>query len=151
MNFLSIKTAYFGEVSKGKVKRVAFLGYQMLLTISLFFFVLMSILSIGLGEHIIGGDLAQAQQVLRDWLTLPYFILLAVFLAVFFFSSLNVAAKRIRDIGIAGWTTLVIFLMVEILVTVIINQQAASAVHTLIVIFLLFTPSGQFNKLNSKG
>ena len=142
----ALKDTYFGELKKGKLKRLAFLGYQLLLSLVIVAFALTVVLLMGLGEHIVGGDLAQAQDVLRTKFTLVFMLVFAVFILAVGFSFANIAAKRIRDIGLPAWTTLGVFLLVVILTAVIINQQTSSIIHSLFALLLLLTPSEQFNK-----
>lgn len=142
----TLKNTYLGELKKGKLKRLPFLSYQLLLFLLIAVFSLAVVLLMGIGEHILGGDLAHAQDVLRAWFTLPFMGVFSVFMLAVCFFFANITAKRIRDIGLAAWTTLAIFLLAEILETVIINQQASSVIHGLFVLFLLLIPSEQFNK-----
>lgn len=44
----------------GRLGRLQYLGYSLLLSLLLFGFVLAFVLAIGAGEHIIGGDIPQA-------------------------------------------------------------------------------------------
>jgi len=142
---LALKDTYFRKLKKGKLKRLPFLGYQLLLSVVIIVFTLTIVLLMGIGEYILGGDLAHAQEVLRDWFTIPFIFVFSTFMLAVCFSFANITAKRIRDIGLPPWTTLAIFLLVEILAAIIINQQTSSAVHGLIILFLLLTPSRQFN------
>ena len=100
--------AYFGELSDGRLKGVAFLGYWALLIAAFFGFGFLVVMAIGLGEHLIGGDLAAAQDALRKGLGIPFFVVLAVFSLALFFAYLNIMAKRARDIGLPGWITAIV-------------------------------------------
>ncbi|MBW2208518.1 MAG: hypothetical protein JRG79_16550, partial [Deltaproteobacteria bacterium] len=62
--------ALFGDVKTGRLMRLQYLGYSLLLSLLMFGFGLAIVLAIGAGEHIIGGDLQQAQDKLREMFTL---------------------------------------------------------------------------------
>ena len=70
--------ALFGDVKIGRLMRLQYLGYSLLLSLLMFGFGLAIVLAIGAGEHIIGGDLQQAQDKLREMFTLPLMIVFAV-------------------------------------------------------------------------
>ena len=98
-------------------------------------------LSIGVGEQIIGGNLQQAQDQLREWLTLPFFIIFGLALILFLFGWINIMAKRIRDIGLPGWwTTLIIFLL-GVGASFVFSGQHGGGSHSFIWIVLLFVPT----------
>ena len=93
----------FGDVKTGRLMRLQYLGYSLLLSLLMFGFGLAILLAIGAGEHIIGGDLQQAQDRLREMFSLPLMILFAVVIPLLVFIGVNMMAKRIRDIGLPGW------------------------------------------------
>lgn len=71
---LSLKNICFGEVNKGTLKRLPFLGYQLLLSLLIAGFALTLVLLMDIGEHILGGNLTHAQDVLREWLSIPFMV-----------------------------------------------------------------------------
>ena len=99
------------------------------------------VLVIGVGEHIIGGNLQQAQEQLREWFTFPFLIIFGLISALFIFGGLNIMAKRIRDIGLSGWWVILFIIALEIFVSLIASKQAGSSLHALILMALLLTPT----------
>ena len=95
----------FGDITDGRLRRLQFLGYSLFLVLLMIGFGLAVVMAIGAGEQLIGGDLQQAQDKLREWFTLPFLIVLGLVLFVLLFAHLNITAKRIRDIGLPGWWT----------------------------------------------
>jgi uncharacterized membrane protein YhaH (DUF805 family) len=95
--------SYFGDVKSGRLQRLPFLGYFILLQI------IMVAIAVGIGagigavENLVGGDLQQAQEMLRTRFGIPVIILLAILYGALFFAMLNLEAKRIRDMGLPGW------------------------------------------------
>ena len=99
---------YFGDLSDGRLKGLAFLGYWLLLIAIFFGFGFLAVVAIGLGEHVIGGDLAKAQDALRKALGVPFLIVFGLFFLGLVFANLNIMAKRARDIGLPGWITAIV-------------------------------------------
>ena len=67
-----------GDITTGKLMRTQYLGYSLLLYVLMLGFGFAVVLAIGAGEHIIGGDLQQAQDKLREMFTEPAMIVFAV-------------------------------------------------------------------------
>ena len=60
----------FGDITNGRLMRLPYLGYSLLLTLLVIGFGLAIVLAIGVGEHIVGGNL-QDQDKLLEWFSLP--------------------------------------------------------------------------------
>ena len=136
--------ALLGEVKTGRLMRLQYLGYSLLLSLLMFGFGLATVLAIGAGEHIIGGDLQQAQDKLREMFTLPLMIVYAVVMPLFVFIGLNILAKRIRDIGLPGWLTVLVIIVLEGVASFAVSSGAGSGLHTLVWIALLLIPTDTF-------
>ena len=126
--------------------RLPYLGYSLALVLLVAVFVAAVVVLIGAGEHIIGGDLEQAQNKLRAWFTLPFFVVFALFFALIIFAGLNIMAKRIRDIGLSGWLGVLVIVVVTGVVSVVISEKVSSGLHTLIWFALLLIPTNTFAK-----
>ena len=61
----------FGDIHSGKLKRLPYLGYSLLICFMAVLFFLLIAAAIGVGEHMIGGDLQQAQEQLQADLSMP--------------------------------------------------------------------------------
>ena len=138
--------ALLGEVKTGRLMRLQYLGYSLLLSLLMFGFGLATVLAIGAGEHIIGGDLQQAQDKLREMFTLPLMIVFAVVIPLSVFIAANIMAKRIRDIGLPGWWTLLVIIVLESVASYAVSNEIGSGLHTLVWIVLLLIPSDTFKK-----
>ena len=95
--------ALFGDVHNGRLMRLQYVGYSLLLSLLMVGVGLAVVAAIGIGEDFIGGDLQQAKELLRERVTLPYMIVFAAATLLFMFVGANIMAKRIRDIGLPGW------------------------------------------------
>ncbi len=135
----------FGDVAKGQLLRLPYLGYSVLLFVLMFVFMISIGFMIGGAEQMMGGDIQQAQDKLRGWLTLPFMIIFSIIMAGFLFAGLNIMAKRIRSIGLPGWWSIVVVLVIGVIVTAFVSQQAGSGLNTLIWLALLLIPAKTFN------
>ena len=138
--------ALFGEVKTGRLMRLPYLGYSVLLSLLMFGFVFAVVAAIGAGKHIIGGDLQQAQDQLREMFTLPAMLVFAVIMPLFVFIGANIMAKRIRDIGLPGWWMVLAIFVISGVVSYVISNDVSSALNTLIWVVLLLIPSNALVK-----
>ena len=138
--------ALIGDVRAGRLKRLQYLGYSLLLSLLVFVFFLAIVLAIGAGEHIIGGDLAQAQNKLREMFTLPLMIVFAVAAPLFMFIGSNIMAKRFRDIGLPGWWMVLAVFVASGIVSYLFSENAGSGLSTLVWVVLVLVPSGALAK-----
>ena len=130
----------FGEVKTGRLNRLAFLGYWVLLTAFMIAMGFAIVLAIGAGEMLIGGDLAEAQETLRKWFTAPTVIVVGLVSMVTLFGHLNIIAKRVRDIGLPGWWVVLLLAIVGVVVSIQISEQASNALSMICFFALLLIP-----------
>ena len=133
--------ALLGNVKTGRLMRLQYLGYSLLVYLLMFGFVFVVILAIGAGEHIIGGDLQHAQDKLREMFTLPAMIVFAVIMPLFLFMVANIMAKRIRDIGLPGWWSVLAIIVITGIVSYMVSNEVSNGLSTLIWVVLLLVPS----------
>lgn len=81
---------YFGAFATGRLPRLPYLGYNVLIVVLLMAFVMATVLMMGLAENIMGGDLADAQQTIMASLGMPYMIILGLFIFVIVVAGLRV-------------------------------------------------------------
>jgi uncharacterized membrane protein YhaH (DUF805 family) len=136
----------FGEIANGRLTRLPYLGYSVLLAALSVGFVVALGLMIGAGEQLIGGDLQQAQAKLAEWFTLPFMVVFGLVVALFVFAGANIMAKRIRDIGLPGWWSVLAIVVLTGVVSVAISAKASNGLYLLITLALLLIPSGAVAK-----
>ena len=146
--------SYFGDVKSGRLQRLPFLGYFILLQIIMVAIAVGIGAGIGAAESLVGGDLQQAQEMLRTRFGIPVIILLAILFGALFFAMLNLEAKRIRDMGLPGWWTLLAVAVISIILGVLYNllvgaepqtsSQSSGAFSMIILLALLLIPSDTF-------
>ena len=167
---------YFGEWGSGKLQRLPYLGYHVLLMVIVFVLIFGGIFAMGASESIMGGDIAATQAMLMD--KFGILAMLGIFVIMFaaLLGQVNILGKRIRDMGLpVFWTILGIILLsmvLNILFPPEIVSVSAAAVQTadgsttavaastattnmvvqmfdmVIFLCLLFIPSNTFNNKN---
>ncbi|MBK1722630.1 DUF805 domain-containing protein [Thiocystis violacea] len=137
----------YGELTTGRLKRLPYLGYYILVS-ALILLVGFGIgASVGLAERMQGGEVADAQALLQDKLGLAGLLLIAVVFGVLFFAHLNLAAKRIRDIGLPGWWILLSIAALGVFASIVGGSQLASGINLLILFSVFMLPSDAFGKV----
>ena len=135
---------FFGEFSNGRLLRLPYLGYTLLATAVFAGFVFGTIMLMGAAETMMGGDLAGAQQTLMNVLGIPFMIILGVVVLGLLVGLLNVMAKRVRDIGLPGWTFVLGFMVVSFIFSEFISVSASNGLSTIVGFGLLLTPHNSF-------
>ncbi|MEA3303536.1 MAG: DUF805 domain-containing protein [Pseudomonadota bacterium] len=149
---------YFGDVTSGYLQRLPFIGYFVLLYVLFFALVMAGVASLGIAENLVGGDLTQAQQMLAEKFGLPAMIIIGIVFAAVFFASLNLEAKRIRDMGLPGWWTLLAVWIISVVIIVILNvvtgsdpvisKSISSVISAIGFLALVLIPSNTFSGNN---
>ena len=161
---------YFGQWKEGKLKRLAYLGYDVLLMVIAFAVIMGVIMFFGGLESSMGSSF--------DEMFAGLGIVVVLFIFLFFLlvlvANLNIMAKRIRDMGLPAWGSVIGIIIVsmilgalfpdrqtEISAVVADTQEGLSAamdanastgslvvdIFNLIVFaFLVFVPSDTFGK-----
>ena len=71
----------------------------------------------------------------------PFLFILAVVMIAMIFASLNLGAKRFRDMGVSGWKAVICVILLTILASALISETASAIVQLLALLALLATPS----------
>ena len=139
-------TSYFGEVQTGRLARWSFLMHW--LGIAIAFFVIGTALVIAIG----GIDKIGEERIVSTRAALhASHGVLAVIVAVgcyigLLFAALNITAKRIRDTGLPGWTSLAAALFISWVAGWAISEAAGQTVTTVAWLGMLLIPSNQLNR-----
>ncbi len=136
----------FGEITNGRLTRLPYLGYSLLLAALFLGLGIVVGLMIGVGEQLIGGDLQQAQATLAEWLTLPFMLVFGLVVVLIAFAGANIMAKRIRDIGLPGWWSVLAIVVLTGVVSVVTSAQVGNGLSLAITLALLLIPTDAFAK-----
>jgi uncharacterized membrane protein YhaH (DUF805 family) len=117
---------YFGEWGSGRLKRLPYLGYYVLLMVIMMAIVLGGIASIGFAEMKSGIDIAATQAVLVEKFGVV-FVFGAIFLVItMVIAQLNILAKRIRDMGLPAMWTILGIIAVSMVLNILFPAQVTT-------------------------
>jgi uncharacterized membrane protein YhaH (DUF805 family) len=139
-----VLTTLFGDLASGRLKRLPYLGYTLLLIFAgtLFIFVLAS--ALGGFDGLYGGDFEQTRRALRDRIPLPALFGFTSAIVLMGFASFNLLAKRLRDTGLPGWRSVLAITVVAVLLTVFVSQRFNDILQALISLALFVIPTDAF-------
>ncbi len=152
--------ALFGEITDGRLARLPYLGYLLLISIIIFGAMFGVVALISSAENIMDGNIQHIQTVLIQKFGMALVILMMAFFLAMSFASMNIAAKRIRDMGLWGWTSILVLAVVGGIVatlfpgeTVVLNgsgqmipSPVSSAFQAVVFLCLLLIPTNSFSK-----
>ncbi len=133
---------YFGDFGTGRLQRLPFLGYAALVAAVWFAFVFATVFAIVGAEYALGGNLLEAQRLISKTMGIPYLIIISIVIAALLVGSMNIAAKRARDIGLPGWTSIAVLILLSALLLRFVSVEASHGLNTLAGIGLLLVPGG---------
>ena len=139
-------TVLFGDIKNGRLQRLQFLGYSLLVSVLTVVIMMGVVVAIAGAEKFAGGDLQQAQAAIRESLGGPFMVIFAIFMLVIFFIQANLMAKRIRDMGLPGWWVVLALVIIAGLVGGMMSEQAGGVFQGIVTLILLFVPSNSFAK-----
>jgi uncharacterized membrane protein YhaH (DUF805 family) len=103
---------YFGEWGSGKLQRLPYLGYHILLMVLVVAVIFAGIFAVGATENLMGGDLEATQKLLADKFGIIAIIFIAALMFIAMLGQINILGKRIRDMGLPVlWTILGIIVL----------------------------------------
>jgi uncharacterized membrane protein YhaH (DUF805 family) len=117
---------YYGEWGTGKLQRLPYLGYHLLLMVLIMAIIIGTIFAVGAAEHFIDGKLAETQKMLMDKFG---FVAIAGIMVLIFSAMLgqiNIFGKRIRDMGLPVFWTILGIIAISMLLNVIFPPQEVS-------------------------
>ena len=133
--------ALFGDIQTGRLLRLPYLGYSILISVLMIVFGLALAFAAGVGEYLIAGDMEAAQLHMSENFSIVSVLLFIVVSVLFLFAGCNIMAKRLRDIGLPGWWMVLAIVVVTGAVAVMVSDEASNILQTVIWIVLLLVPS----------
>ena len=107
---------YFGEWGSGKLQRLPYLGYYILLTVLFLAVIFAGIFAVGATENLMGGDFEATQKLLADKFGIIALIFIVTLVFITIVAQVNILGKRIRDMGLPVlWTILGIVVLSMVL------------------------------------
>ncbi len=145
--------AFLGGLTTGRLARLPFLGFWLLLWILFMLYGLGIAFGMGLAEPLIFDDLATAQSYLLGQVAPALLVSFRLFCLLFVCAQFNLVAKRIRDMGLPGWSVLLLIALLSAglgyalppsLELMRLENQVNGTFNGILVLALLLIPSGFF-------
>jgi len=123
---------YFGEWGSGKLQRLPYLGYHILLMVIIFAIIFGIIFAVGATESMMSGNIADTQAMLMGKFGILAIITIVFLMFAAMLGQVNILAKRLRDMGLPVlWTILGIIVISMILNIVFPPQEVAMSATSL--------------------
>ena len=126
----------WGDYSNGQLNRVGFFKSALIISsLAVLFLVLILFLIFG-AVNIVGGNLQEAQTYITQKLEIPFLIVSVFVIIGLIFAKINICAKRIRNIGLPGWVSLIIAISFNLIVHNIAGQNTGYLFSFLVLLIL---------------
>jgi len=126
---------YFGEWGTGKLQRLPYLGYHVLLIVLVMAIVFGSIMLVSTMENLMSGSIAETQIMIMEKFGILGVIGILLLIFVTILGQVNILGKRLRDIGLPVLWTILGIIVVSMVLNVIfppheVTMAAASVQAT---------------------
>jgi len=125
---------YFGEWGTGRLQRLPYFGYHILLTIIVMAIIFGSIMIVGSMQSMMDGSIAETQTMLLEKFGMLGIIGLITLVFVAILGQVNILGKRLRDMGLPVLWTILGIVAVSLVLNVIfppaLTMSAASVQTT---------------------
>jgi uncharacterized membrane protein YhaH (DUF805 family) len=106
---------------------------------------------LGVSEHVVGGNIQEAQAILRERFSTIFGISLATKFALFGYALLNIMAKRIRHIGLPAWPVIVVVIVASGMAAQFAGYNVQQGLSTAELLALLLIPGSAFGQRRGYG
>lgn len=131
---------YFGDVSSGRIGRLKYLGHWILLCLAVIIVLVGITASVDFSRQIMEANAAAIQDSLTQRIGMPILWLLMLFALAVLFASLNIMAKRLRDMGVSGWGLVLVIAVISFVLTGYAPVEVASGFSILVFLALVLLP-----------
>ncbi len=125
---------YFGEWGMGKLQRLPYLGYHILLIVLVTAIIFGTIMAVGSMENMMSGTIAETQAMLLGKLGILGVIAIVLLVFVTILAQVNILGKRLRDMGLPVLWSILGIVAVSMILNVIFPPHevtmAAASVQT---------------------
>lgn len=141
----------FGELKGGRLKRLPFFGYWLLLTVASVGALFAIAVLIGAADRITSGGLQQLEDQLRTQFGIAGIILVIALACAISFANLNLQAKRLRDIGLPGWPAIAGIMALSFLLSLAFSSRVSGSFNIIVFLTLLLIPTGTWQRRTAAG
>ena len=124
---------FFGEWGTGRLQRLPYLGYHILLMVLIMASIFGAIMLVGTIENIMGGSLEEIQTMLLDKFGIIGIIGIVALVFITLLAQVNILGKRIRDMGLPVLWTILGIVAISMVLNVIFPPEvtmAATSIQT---------------------
>ena len=125
---------YYGDWGTGKLQRLPYLGYHLLLIVLIMAIIMGTIFAVGAAENFLGGNLAETQKMLMDKFGFVAISGIMVLIFAAMLGQLNILGKRIRDMGLPVLMTIIGIMVISLILNIALPPQevamSATAIQT---------------------
>jgi uncharacterized membrane protein YhaH (DUF805 family) len=139
--------ALWGEIQTGRLRRLPFLGWYLVLVLlaAVLAFVLGAL--IGAAERMAGGEPLETQVALGESLGPMGILVVAALFALLLLGQLNIMAKRVRDMGLPmPWVLVLAWLLLSGLLSSVAGAFLSGLLSLMVLLALLLLPTDTFAK-----
>lgn len=138
---------FFGDIAKGRLLRLPYLGYAILLPLLVLLLFFGFAVLLGLTDKIMGGDVQAMQDIIASQVSVLAFFFLIPLMCMVVFAHFNIMAKRIRDMGLPGWWGILGITIFEIFMSIFVNEEIGGYLNFIVWLCLVLIPGNFFNLL----
>lgn len=139
--------ALWGEIQHGRLQRLPFLGWYLVLVLlaAVLAFALGAI--IGAAERMSGGEPLETQVALGESLGPMGVLVVAALFALLLLGQLNIMAKRVRDMGLPmPWILVLAWLLLSGMLSSVAGAFLSGLLSLMVLLALLLMPTGALAK-----
>ncbi|HEX6142815.1 MAG TPA: DUF805 domain-containing protein [Geminicoccaceae bacterium] len=134
-----MRRVFFGELREGRLARMPFLAWTILLMLLVIGFGLLFGAALGVAGTAV-GDEADVEAAIEALFSGPLLVLLTLIGLVILFVHYNLIAKRARDIGLPGWWTVAAVFLLSGFAGALLSETAVGLINGAIGLALLLLP-----------
>ncbi|HET6566276.1 MAG TPA: DUF805 domain-containing protein [Xanthomonadales bacterium] len=132
---------YFGEVTTGRLARLQYLGHWLLLAVVGLAAFYGAAQYLGITEQVLSGDPDSIEASLSASIDTPALVLGCILGIALIFASMNIMAKRFRDMGLPGWLLVLGVLILSGVLSVYASSTTAGMLGPVVWLLLVLVPS----------
>ena len=125
---------YFGEWGTGRLQRLPYLGYHVLLMVLVTAVIFGTIMTVGAMENMMSGTMAETQAILLGKFGILGIIGILTLIFVTILAQVNILGKRLRDMGLPVLWSILGIIAISMVLNIIFPPQevtmAAAAVQS---------------------
>lgn len=137
---MKLRRVFFGGIRDGRLARLPFLAWSMLLMLLVIGFGLALGAFLVIVQNTMGGDPAASEAALEAFVAGPLTIPFALIGLIVLFAQYNLVAKRVRDIGLPGWPAVLAVVLLTGIAAATVAETAVGLLNAAVGLVLVLVP-----------